>query len=451
MTWLKNLILTGGLAALTALMPASPVLINEVDYDDAGTDDLEFIELINTTGSPVDLATGNYELVLLNGGDTTVPTEYARVDLTGTIPANGFYVIAVNDNGAGSTTVAGADQGGVGKTDGISATAAIQNGAGDGVILVTQVAGTDTLVDGIFYEGPPANPQQTANGLAINTAAAPFTTPLAAADTTDADSASRTIGANTGVNDADFVIQARTPGAANGAVAPTVVDIATFRAAAVGPTFYEITATATTVGNVFTPTQTRLYLQDSSGTDGQSGILAFSTNIIGDAGSVQPGDSVTIRGTRGVFEGEAEMLVSQVIRNGAGTPPAPLAVTPADLSLANTPNIAGELVVVAGVTSPESSLGSLDFATFGDADGQWVSEDARVGVNAFPISLDVSTLTSPLTFPDAPWDLTGIVIVDDGEIVQDGTSLAAGQGLVAPRTLTDIFPLTAVMSYELYR
>lgn len=431
--------------------PAATVLINEVDYDDASSDDLEFVELINLTGAPIDLAAGNYELVFLNGGDTSLPTEYARVDLTGTIPANGFYVVAVSDNGAGSTSVAGADQGGIGKTDGIPALSPPQNGPGDGVVLVTQSGGADTLVDGLFYEGAPANPQQTANALAVDTTQPPITTPFAGAETTDIDSVSRTIGANTGVNNADFVVQARTPGAANSPTAATPIDIASFRALPDGPTLYEITATATTIGNVFTPTQTRCYLQDTSGTDGQSGIVAFSTNVIGDAALIEPGDSVTVTGTRFTFEGEAEIVASSVVRNGPGTPPAPLLITPADLSVANTPNIAGELVTLAGVTSPESSQGEIDFVLLGDADGQYVTANAVAGANPFPLDLDASELPSPLRFPDAPWDLTGIVIVDDGEIVQDGTGLSAGQGLVAPRDTFDIFPLTGVRDFALYR
>jgi len=437
-----------GLGLSSSLMASPAVLLNELDYDDAGTDDLEFVELLNTTGSVVDLAAGNYELVFLNGGDTTVPTEYARVDLTGTIPANGFYVVAVNDNGAGSTTVAGADQGGVGKTDGISNAAAIQNGPGDGVVLVTQVASVDTLVDALYYEGSPANPQGTANGLTVDTTLTPITTPLAGADTTDLDSASRTVGANTGVNNSDWVIQARTPGAANGSVAPTVVNIAALRAAAVGSTYYEITGTASTIGNIFTPTQTRLYIQDSSGTDGQSGIVVFSTNIIGDAASIQPGDSVTARGTRGAFEGEAEMLASQLIRNSSGTPPTPLVITPADLTVVNTPNIAGEFVTIAGVTSPESSVGLVTINTHGDLDSQWVTEDCRVGATTFPASFSASVLGANVVFPDAPWDIVGVVMVDDGETVQDGTALSAGQGLIAP---TVAFPTTAVRAFELYR
>jgi hypothetical protein len=426
----------------------SQVLINEVDYDDAGIDDLEFIELINLGGTAVDLGAGGYEIVLLNGNASPVPTEYDRVDLTGSIPANGYYVVAANDP---NSTVTGADQGGVGASDGFGS---VQNGAGDLVALVTVSGSTDTLVDALAYEGTPANPQQTANGLDIDFSVSPITTPFSGADAgSDTDSVSRQVGANTGVNDDDFVVTGRTPGAANGAGAiATPINISDFRALSTSDTnLYEITAVATTVGNAFVPFRTHFYLQDSSGTDGQSGVLIDSSGPIGDSTLIQPGDSVTVEGRRSEFEGEVEMSATSVVINSTGAQPAPLVITPADLTVANTPNIAGELVVIEGVTDPSSATAQFNYADVGDGDGLHVLATAAVGASTFPLLLDASEIDEPLRFPDAPWDLTGIVAVDDVEITEDATGLSAGQGLLAPRDVFDIFEVTPVTNYELYR
>jgi hypothetical protein len=383
---------------------------------------------------------------LLNGGTTTLPTEYDRVVLTGTIAAGGFYLIAANDP---NSTVTGADQGGPSSSTGFGS---VQNGAGDLVALVTQSGGTDTLVDALAYEGTPANPQGTANGLTIDFNAAPITTPSTATDSgDDANSILRTVGANTGVNEDDFVLGPRTPGAANGGgITATPVDIATFRAAAEDATVYEITGVATTVGNVFVPFRTHVYLQDTSGGDGQSGVLVDSSGPVGDSTTIQPGDEVTAQGTRTSFEGEVEMAVLSVVNNGPSTLPAALVITPADLTVANTPNIAGELVVIQGVTTPNDGTAAIDFATAGDMDGLHILTTSAVGVSTFPMMLDASELPDPLFFPAAPWDAVGIVTVDDVEITEDSTGLSAGQGLLAPRNINDIFPITAVLSFELY-
>lgn len=68
-----------------------PVVINEVDADTVGTDADEFVELYNTSGSPVSL--DGCVLVLYNGGVTN-DLSYSTIDLTGhSIPANGFFVV----------------------------------------------------------------------------------------------------------------------------------------------------------------------------------------------------------------------------------------------------------------------------------------------------------------------------------------------------------------------
>jgi Lamin Tail Domain len=98
--------------------PAEPakLVINEVDYDQVGTDANGFVEIKNAGGSEADLS--NVDLVAVNGGDST---EYDRVALTGTLAAGGHLDLAIE----------------------------LQNGAPDGLALIE---GT-TLLDALSYEG----------------------------------------------------------------------------------------------------------------------------------------------------------------------------------------------------------------------------------------------------------------------------------------------------------
>jgi hypothetical protein len=98
--------------------PAEPakLVINEVDYDQVGTDGNGFVEIKNTGGSEADLST--LDLVAVNGGDSA---EYDRVALTGTLAAGGHLDVAIE----------------------------LQNGAPDGLALLEGA----TLLDAISYEG----------------------------------------------------------------------------------------------------------------------------------------------------------------------------------------------------------------------------------------------------------------------------------------------------------
>jgi hypothetical protein len=98
--------------------PGEPakLVINEVDYDQVGTDANGFVEIKNTGESEADLS--NVDLVAVNGGDSA---EYDRVALTGTLAAGGHLDVAIE----------------------------LQNGAPDGLVLIE---GT-TLLDALSYEG----------------------------------------------------------------------------------------------------------------------------------------------------------------------------------------------------------------------------------------------------------------------------------------------------------
>lgn len=95
------------------------LVINEIDYDQAGADHDGFVELHNAGDAPA--ALDGVAIVLVNGGDST---EYRRLALTGTLEP-GAYLVWDTD---------------------------AQNGAPDGVALVDTTAGV--LLDALSYEGP---------------------------------------------------------------------------------------------------------------------------------------------------------------------------------------------------------------------------------------------------------------------------------------------------------
>ena len=126
------------------------LVINEVDYDQIGSDNAEFIEIYNGTSAPINLT--GHALVLINGSNSAT---YATVDLgpAGTLAAKGYLVV-----GAATVTVPA----GVLKLGFAGAADQVQNGAPDGIALINKATGT--LVDALSYEG--AMPMATVTGLA---------------------------------------------------------------------------------------------------------------------------------------------------------------------------------------------------------------------------------------------------------------------------------------------
>jgi cysteine-rich repeat protein len=135
-------------AVITSAVTAGGLVINEIDYDQPGTDNAEFVELLNTSSGPVDLT--NLSLVFVNGG-VTPNAEYCA--LTGTVPgcrvalsaagaslAAGQYLVV----GAASVTVPT----GVLK---ITLTGSIQNGNPDAVGIYDSVQ--TKLIDSLSYGG----------------------------------------------------------------------------------------------------------------------------------------------------------------------------------------------------------------------------------------------------------------------------------------------------------
>jgi imidazolonepropionase-like amidohydrolase len=116
--------------------PIGSLVINEVDYDQVGSDIGEFVEIFNGALTPVDLST--VVLVMVNGSNSR---EYARVALSGML-APGAYAVVAN---AGVTLPAGVARFTIGNDT-------LQNGAPDGVALISTASGT--LIDALSYEGP---------------------------------------------------------------------------------------------------------------------------------------------------------------------------------------------------------------------------------------------------------------------------------------------------------
>jgi hypothetical protein len=99
--------------------PGTPRLaIDEIDYDQAGTDHDGFVEIVNSGDGAATL--DGLALVLVNGGDST---EYRRLALTGTLAPGGYFVWDTDP----------------------------QNGTPDGVALVD--TDTGALLDALSYEG----------------------------------------------------------------------------------------------------------------------------------------------------------------------------------------------------------------------------------------------------------------------------------------------------------
>jgi hypothetical protein len=115
-----------------ACEPPPSLVINEVDYDETGNDEKEFVEIKNTGATPVDLA--GLKLVLVNGSTDSPYNTFVLNSVS--LAAGDYYVV-------GSALVPNVDQ--VAWTSN-----GIQNGAPDGVRLTTA---NDVVIDQMSYEG----------------------------------------------------------------------------------------------------------------------------------------------------------------------------------------------------------------------------------------------------------------------------------------------------------
>ena len=165
--------------------PAPKLVINEVDYDQAGADDAEFVEIVNPNPAAVDLA--DYRVELINGAGGRRYGSYAA---SGRLAAGGYFVIgdpAVIASVPAGTVTAPLKSGG------------LQNGP-DAVRIVE--AATGRVLDGLHYEE--AIPDAGEGGPAPEDATGSPTSIGRCPDGFDSDD-----------NGADFAAATPTPGAAN--------------------------------------------------------------------------------------------------------------------------------------------------------------------------------------------------------------------------------------------
>ncbi|MGD9172286.1 MAG: endonuclease/exonuclease/phosphatase family protein, partial [Candidatus Thiodiazotropha sp.] len=164
----------------TTLSADTPVFINEIHYDNAGSDEGEFIEITGPAGT--DMA--GWQLELYNGS-SSVLSPYATLDLSG---------VLADDTGSGYGFVTVERSG-------------IQNGAPDGMALIDS---TGAVVQFLSYEGSFTPNSGAASG-------------MASADIGVAESSSTNVGESiqlqgSGTLDSDFVWVSnlnQTPGALN--------------------------------------------------------------------------------------------------------------------------------------------------------------------------------------------------------------------------------------------
>jgi len=122
------------LASSIAFSSNAAIIINEIDYDQPGTDTAEFIELFNTGTSTVSL--DGYSISLVNGSNAS---SYRTIDLSGfSIDASDYFVTCGD-----ASLVANCDY------SFTTTSGWFQNGAPDAVGLYQD---TD-LVDSLSYEG----------------------------------------------------------------------------------------------------------------------------------------------------------------------------------------------------------------------------------------------------------------------------------------------------------
>jgi len=117
------------------------LIINEIDYDNIGTDSIEMVELLNVTNNSLSLA--GLKVALVNGATNAT---YQTIDLgsVGSLDA-GQYLVLTSANTLGVSTTAK-------RIDPQWTQDQIQNGPMDGLAVFDSV--TLTVLDALSYEGP---------------------------------------------------------------------------------------------------------------------------------------------------------------------------------------------------------------------------------------------------------------------------------------------------------
>jgi len=171
------------------------IVINEVDYDQPGTDSSEFIELYNISLGSIDLS--DFTLILFNGSSASL-SPYDSLTLPAVMLApGGFFVVCGSSTGL------------VSPCDTFLATAVgtgrIQNGSPDALGL--RYNPTMTFVDALSYEGDCPPPFIEGSGVPDSLSDNGITPNVSLSRYPD--------GNDTQDNSADFFLVCSTPGAPN--------------------------------------------------------------------------------------------------------------------------------------------------------------------------------------------------------------------------------------------
>jgi hypothetical protein len=179
-------------------------VINEVDYNQPGTDTTEFVELYNNTGA--DMPLDGLALVFVNGSSTPAP-EYMRVALTGTLASHKFLVV-----GSATVTVPGDATKVVFNPDGSNK---VQNGPKDAVMVID--TNSKTVLDVISWGGKCSASKITGfTDTPVCTEGTPLGATAEDTDSTSVGSICRKMdGVDTDDNASDWTFCNSTPGATN--------------------------------------------------------------------------------------------------------------------------------------------------------------------------------------------------------------------------------------------
>lgn len=136
--------------ATAARAASSTLVVNEVDYDQPGTDSAEFLEIKNVSGSAVSLS--GHAVVLVNGnaGGAAVYQTIALPPVS--LAAGGYFVVCGDAAGVADCDL-----------DVTPDTNLIQNGSPDAVAITS----AGTLVDAVSYEGNTGAPYTEGSGTGL--------------------------------------------------------------------------------------------------------------------------------------------------------------------------------------------------------------------------------------------------------------------------------------------
>jgi predicted extracellular nuclease len=167
------------------VLPNTNLVINEIDYDQPGTDTAEFVEILNRGTDPTNLTGWSLELVNGTGGGAAM---YGNIDLSGYTLAAGDYFVVCGD----AANVQNCD------LDVSPDSNLIQNGSPDAVGLRFN----GNLIDTVSYEGETGAPYTEGSGTGLE-------------DSGDGSISRCNDGVDTDQNNLNFNFTGITPGTAN--------------------------------------------------------------------------------------------------------------------------------------------------------------------------------------------------------------------------------------------